>query len=102
MCCQAPGFSAVTQERNFDDELLALSGLSTKQVKVQKANKTCFDDDLAALGLGMTSNAPGHASPVLGQKKNLVHDVDYFSLMFSHKPFDGNGNKYGDTVCFIC
>jgi hypothetical protein len=102
MCCQSPGFSAVTQVRNFDDELLALSGLSTKEVKSQKANKTCFDDELASLGLGMTSNAPGYTSPVMGQKKNQIHDVDYFSLMFSHKPFDGHGNKYGDTVCFIC
>jgi hypothetical protein len=100
--CQSPGFSAVTQVRNFDDELLALSGLSTKEVKAQKANKTCFDDELASLGLGMTSNAPGYTSPVMGQKKNQIHDVDYFSLMFSHKPFDGHGNKYGDTVCFIC
>jgi hypothetical protein len=102
MRCQSPGFSAVTQVRNFDDELLALSGLSTKEVKVQKANKTCFDDELASLGLSMTSNVPGYTSPVLGQKKNLIHDVDYFSLIFSHKPFDGHGNKYGDTVCFIC
>jgi hypothetical protein len=102
MRCQPPGFSAVTQVRNFDDELLALSGLSKKEVKVQKANKTCFDDELASLGLSMTSNAPGYTSPVSGQKKNLIHDVDYFSLIFSQKPFDGHGNKYGDTVCFIC